>query len=244
MDAIILAAGMGSRLGSLTRDKAKCLVEVGGMPIIDRVLRQLKWLGVERLTLVVGYQAEGLMDHVLQCAERPAGIEFVRNDIFAETNNMYSLWLAKDALCRTDVLLLESDLLLPDSVVRGLADAPCANACLVAPYEPQMNGTVVQADGQGIITRFIPRQFLRPEEAPTYLKTVNAYKLSRSFAQQCAERMEEYLATVGRKDFYEVVFGQMVADGQAQMLAVNVKEAKWHEVDTPEDLAAAEQMRL
>lgn len=90
MQAIILAAGMGKRLGQLTRDNTKCMVEVGGVRLVERVLRILDKKGLSRIIMVVGYQYENLMAFVNEL-DISTPIEFIINDVYDKTNNIFSL---------------------------------------------------------------------------------------------------------------------------------------------------------
>lgn len=113
MQAIILAAGMGKRLGEYTKQNTKCMVEVNGRKLIDRMLCQLSHLHLSRVVMVVGYEAQKLMDYVGN-DYRGLKIEYVMNPVFDKTNNIYSLALAKDKLQADDTLLIESDLIFDD----------------------------------------------------------------------------------------------------------------------------------
>ena len=104
MQALILAAGMGRRLGEKTKNNTKCMVEVNGVKLIDRVLSQLKSLNIDRVVIVAGYCRESLMAHVGDsCQGLP--IHWVINPIYDKTNNIYSLALAKDELVKDDTLV-------------------------------------------------------------------------------------------------------------------------------------------
>ena len=105
MQAIILAAGMGKRLGEYTKNNTKCMVPVNGVPIIDRLLGQLSKLYLKRVVIVVGYEGEKLMEY-LSTKDYPVPIEFLSNPIYDKTNNIYSLALAKDKLVEDDTLLI------------------------------------------------------------------------------------------------------------------------------------------
>ena len=94
MQAIILAAGMGRRLGEYTKDNTKCMVPVNGVPLIDRLLGQLSRLKLDRVVIVVGYEGGKLVKHIVELYT-DLNIEFVENPVYSRTNNIYSLWLAK-----------------------------------------------------------------------------------------------------------------------------------------------------
>ena len=98
MQAIILAAGMGRRLGEYTRDNTKCMLPVNGVRLIDRVLGQLSQLGLSRVVIVVGYKGQNLIDYIGHRYDDRLKIEYVNNPVYDKTNNIYSLSLAKDKL--------------------------------------------------------------------------------------------------------------------------------------------------
>ena len=111
MQAVILAAGMGKRLGNLTKWNTKCMIEVGGETLISRLLSQLDKHKLSRIVLVIGYKAKELKDY-LTTLKIDTPIEFVENTVYDQTNNIYSLYLAKNYLVKEDTLLFESDLIL------------------------------------------------------------------------------------------------------------------------------------
>lgn len=97
MQAIILAAGMGKRLGNLTKDNTKCMVKVNGIPLIDRVLGQLSHFPLSKVILVIGYKGEKLKEY-LGFDYQGLPIQYIENSIYDKTNNIYSLSLAKKEL--------------------------------------------------------------------------------------------------------------------------------------------------
>ena len=116
MQAVILAAGMGKRLKSLTANNTKCMVKVNGVTLIERMLRQLDRLKLRRIVIVVGYQGQKLITFISTLdVETP--IEYIDNPIYDKTNNIYSLALARGALVEDDTLLLESDLIFADGTL-------------------------------------------------------------------------------------------------------------------------------
>ena len=110
MDALILAAGKGRRLRLST---PKCLVELGGRPLIEHQLEALAWAGVERVVVVAGYRAD------LVRAALPPGTPMVVNDDYAETNSLYSFWLARHEIGE-DMIVLNSDVLFHPVIARAL----------------------------------------------------------------------------------------------------------------------------
>ena len=121
MQAIILAAGMGRRLGELTQNNTKCMLEVNGIRLIDRYLIQLAKYNLDRIIIVVGYEGQKLIDYI-QANYPDRNIEFVNNPIYDKTNNIYSLALAKEYLCNDDTILMESDLIVEDAIIDKLVN--------------------------------------------------------------------------------------------------------------------------
>ena len=142
MQTIILAAGMGKRLGERTRDNTKCMLEVNGVRLIDRLLSCLHEAGVSRIILVVGYKGDNVRKYVGDAYEG-IPVLYVENPIYDKTNNIYSLFLARDYMCEEDTLLLESDIIFEPAVLRKILADPYPNLALVDKYESWMDGTVV-----------------------------------------------------------------------------------------------------
>ena len=159
MQAIILAAGMGRRLGEYTKDQTKCMVPVNGVRLIDRVLGQLSKLQLQRVIIVTGYKGKELRDYITtQYGQQLTGncqLQFAENPVYDKTNNIYSLSLVKDQLQEDDTLLIESDLILSDRLFSMLLDNPYPNLALVAKYETWMDGTMVRLDDEQNIVNFI-----------------------------------------------------------------------------------------
>ena len=205
MQAIILAAGMGKRLGDLTKSNTKCMIEVGGETLISRLLHQLDEQHLSRIVLVVGYKAQELKDY-LATVHIKTPIEFVENVVYDKTNNIYSLYLAKDYLIQEDSLLFESDLILENAVIEKLLNHPYPDLALVDKYESWMDGTVVTIDDENRIQRFIPNSQFKYEEIPTYYKTVNVYKFSQHFSSHMyVPFLEAYCTALGKNEYYEQV---------------------------------------
>ena len=158
MQAIILAAGMGRRLGELTKNNTKCMVQVNGTALIDRLLLQLSRLDLKRVVIVVGYEGKKLREYIGTRYDHLLHIEYVNNPVYDKTNNIYSLALAKDHLQEDDTLLIESDLIFDEEMFSLILDNPCPNLALVAKYQTWMDGTMVCLDGENNIVNFVPKK--------------------------------------------------------------------------------------
>ena len=157
MQAIILAAGMGRRLGELTQDNTKCMLEVNGIRLIDRTFDSLSKLHLSRIVMVVGYNGEKVKQY-LGRSYKGMEIVYVDNPVYDKTNNIYSLYLARNYMGAEDTLLLESDLIFEHSVIEKLLADPRPDLALVDKYESWMDGTVVTIDDDYIIVQFINKE--------------------------------------------------------------------------------------
>ena len=131
MQAVILAAGMGKRLKELTKNATKCMVRVNGETLIERALKSLDKLGLSRIVIVIGYEGQKLKDFIGTLPVKTP-VVYIDNQIYYKTNNIYSLYMAKDYLVREDTLLLESDLIFEEAVLKKLVENPYPSLALVA----------------------------------------------------------------------------------------------------------------
>ena len=240
MQAIILAAGMGRRLGELTKNNTKCMVEVNGVKLIDRVMTYLSHLDLKRIVIVVGYQAKNLKDYV-DSQYHNLNIEYVDNPIYDKTNNIYSLALAKDKFKEDDTLLLESDLIYEESMLRLLVDNQQPDLALVAKYEKWMDGTMVTIDDERNILNFISKKEFKQTEVDKYYKTVNIYKFSKSYINnQYLPLLEAYCQMKGNNEYYEEVLRVLTMIDKSSLKALPIGDEKWYEIDDIQDLDIAE----
>ena len=245
MQAIILAAGMGRRLGELTKDQTKCMVPVNGVRLIDRVLGQLTKLPLQRVIIVVGYKGQELREYITtqygQQLTANCQLQFAENPIYDKTNNIYSLSLVKEYLQEDDTLLIESDLILSDRLFEMLLENPCPNLALVAKYETWMDGTMVRIDADNNIVNFISKDAFDYNDVSSYYKTVNIYKFSRQFLKEkYVPFLDAYTKAVGLNEYYENVLRIISLLSGHELKALPIGHEKWYEIDDKQDLDIAE----
>lgn len=242
MQAIILAAGMGKRLGEYTHDNTKCMLEVNGIRLIDRALAALKEVNVTKVVLVVGYKGQNVKNYV-GTEYQGIPIEYVENPIYDKTNNIYSLYLAKDYMMVEDTLLLESDIIFAPSVIKKLVDDERPNLALVDKYESWMDGTVVTLDKGQKITRFIDKSGFDFSEIHNYYKTVNIYKFSKEFSKKYyVPFLTAYSTALGDNEYYEQVLRVILHLRNAPLFALPLTGDLWYEIDDMQDLDIASGM--
>ncbi len=240
MQAIILAAGMGKRLRHKTSDNTKCMVEVNGRRLIDRSLDNITAFHVSRIIIVIGYEGEKLRRHVGD-SWKGIPVIYVENPVYASTNNIYSLALAKDYLAEEDTLLFESDLIYEPSIIQRLLDDPNPNVAVVDKYNATMDGTVVTLNESNDITAFIPKKYFDYRKVQDYYKTVNIYKFSRAFLQKdYIPFLTAYSTSMGNNQYYEQVLRVLLVLEKGDMKALPLNGERWYEIDDLQDLSNAE----
>ena len=240
MQAMILAAGMGSRLGEYTRNNTKCMLSINGRTLIERALDSLDKAGIRKCVIVAGYKKDNLINYI-GCCYKNIEIVWVSNDIYDKTNNIYSLYLAKDHLLNDDTLLLESDLIFEDRIIKELLENTEPTLAVLAPYESWMDGTVAQISKENVINTLIPKKHFKYSEKESYYKTVNIYKFSRDFLQnRYVPFLEAYSKAMGNNEYYEQVLRVIATLEKNELKAMVLSDHKWYEIDDVQDKDIAE----
>lgn len=240
MQAIILAAGMGKRLKELTNDSTKCMVKVNGRTMAERTLETLDECGLDRIVIVVGYEGQKLIDYVDSLGLKTK-VEYVNNEIYDKTNNIYSLYLAKDYLVSDDTLLLESDIVFEKRVIQRLLDNSYPSLALVAKHEQWMDGTVVTLDDENNIIGFHGKKDFDFSRTDEYYKTVNIYKFSKEFSvSHYVPFLEAYCKALGNNEYYEQVLKVITLLDKPEIKAECLDDEVWYEIDDEQDLEIAE----
>ena len=218
------------------------MLKVNGMRLIDRTLDCLAALNLNRVVIVVGYNGDKVVEYVGN-NYKGTDIVYVNNPVYDKTNNIYSLFLARDFMVEDDTLLLESDLIYERSVVEKLLADPRPDLALVDKYESWMDGTVVTLDEDQNIVNFLNKEKFRYSDIADYYKTVNIYKFSREFStSQYVPFLNAYCTALGRNEYYEQVLRVITLLGNTTLKALPLSGEKWYEIDDIQDLDIAEGM--
>ena len=240
MQALILAAGMGTRLKDLTKKTPKCMVSVNNKTIIERQLQQLDALNLQRIIIVDGYLSN-MLEEFINSLDIKTPIIFINNSNYRSTNNIYSLNLAIDYLCETDTILLESDLVFSSDILQKLVQDPHDNIALISPYRKWMDGTGVTINDGHTITHFIPKNSI--SSIKNIYKTINIYKLSKTYCKKyLVYFLDTIIQTLGTNDYYEQAFRLISELDSTIMHALIAVPDSWYEIDTKEDLKNAEKL--
>ncbi len=238
--AIILAAGSGRRLSPFTDNAPKCLAPVNGVPIIINALTHLCESGIQETVIVVGHLKENIYDAIGN-SFNGMKISYIESDRYETTNNIYSLWLAREHLTE-DVVLLESDVFFERLLLDRLLAYEGYNIAAVASHQSWMSGTVVSLDKDGNVQALLETNLQPPGfDYSKVLKTINIYLLRRDFLrEQFVPRLEARISIDDVNQYYEVVFHASAYGQQHDLTALLCDGIKWFEIDDENDRMNAE----
>lgn len=240
MQAIILAAGMGKRLGELTKNNTKCMIKVNSERIIDRLLSQLSKIDLKKIIIVIGYKGSELRNYI-DSNWNGIKIQYIQNPIYYKTNNIYSLSLASNELMEDDTILLESDIIVEDSIIKKVISCNHENVAVIDNFQSWMDGTCVKIDKDDRIKCFIPKKDFIYNEIPLYYKTVNIYKFSKYFSKKYyVPFLRAYSTALGNNEYYEQVLRVLTLLDEPLIYGLKLSGEKWYEIDDIQDLDIAE----
>lgn len=240
MRALMLAAGMGKRLGKYTAGNTKCMLKIDNKTLIERACEALYNAGIIDFSIVVGYKGDNLKKFLKEECQnsivKKMNFTFIDNSVYDKTNNIYSLYLAKDELLKDDTILLESDLIYDYDVIKRIVDSCEENIVSVAKYSQWMDGTVIKIGDANNITEFIEKKDFKFDEINEYYKTVNIYKFSKDFSnKEFVPFLDAYIKAYGENEYYELVLKIIAHLSRSKLKALDVSDLKWYEIDDVQD---------
>jgi choline kinase len=230
MRGVILAAGKGSRLNGTAGESPKCLVELGGISLIDRQIRVLREAGIDDIVVVVGCQAERV--------RRACGhdITYIENIRYAQTNSLYSLWLARPLLYEGFVVL-NCDVLFHPALLNDLLTSRHENALLLGyreasqpPYGDEEMKVRVRSGRVVDMSKSMD-----PAEADG--ENLGIVKFGARGAAALVGIMDELIARGGLRDWAPRAFAQFAQ--HHALHAIGTRGLPWIEIDFPEDYQRA-----
>jgi choline kinase len=235
MKAIILAAGMASRLRPLTLTTPKSLLKVGERSLLQRSMDALIANGVRDFCIVTGYLHEMIEDFVQKQYADSIKVTFIYNKVYETTNNIYSLWLARPFAEGEEVLLLDSDLLYDPQIITHVLATDAPNVLTLIRHELGEEEMKVVTDAQGSIREI--SKTCNPADAAG--ESLGIEKMGPDYTKALYRELEpmmneEHLENV----FYERAFERLIPQGHTYQV-LDVTELFSCELDTIEDFENA-----
>lgn len=232
MKAVILAAGLGTRLRPITNEVPKCMVPVNGVRIIDKQIDNLLANGVSDIYVVDGYKAEVLSAHLNEDFPQ---VHIVSNPRYAETNNMYSLYLTSQYVKGEEFLLMNADVYYDSNIIKGMleGDGQSKIACDRSQYLEESMKITLDGDKINHISKKI-------SEAEHYAVSIDVYRISADDSKVLFKEIEDTI--VGQKDensWTEVALDNIFPQTSFKPYVI---EGRWFEIDNHDDLHRAEEI--
>lgn len=236
--AVILAAGIGSRIRPLTDDCPKCLLSVAGIPILERMIRNCQRCGITEFVVVLGYLHERVRRFVNDTFPG-LRVSFIINEKYAETNTGYSLMLAEQNLGGTGFVKFDADVVFDSEILRHLIDSDFQNAlCIDRDIQLDQEEVKVIVDDRLRILQ--ASKSADPKRAMG--ESIGIEKISAETAKHLFTELTQMMTRHGHlQDYYEAAYERLMAQGTS-FHALDITGLNWTEIDTHDDLAAARQM--
>jgi choline kinase len=233
MKALILAAGRGTRIHSVHRDRPKCLIRFNDSTILDHQIQSLFSAGVSAIGIVVGYEKDQIIRHVLtRYRNRRRQFTFIENPVFAQTNNIYSFWLARKWLKGESFICLNADVVFDPSVLWTAMESMAPVTMIVDPQWRDETMKVIISDDRVIrMSKHIPES----EYSGTYIGITS---FAAGVHKRLFAKVETLIRTGGENEFFNVAV-QQLADEGVHVGFTSTGNLPWAEIDDPGDLAFA-----
>lgn len=229
--AVIMAAGMGTRFGNMTKECPKGFIEAGGQAMVVRSIETLISCGIERIIIGTGYLREAYE----QLATRYPQIECCFSPRYAETNSMYTLYNCRQAVGNDDFLLLESDLVFERRAITALIDCPHPDVMLITPVTKFQDQYYVEADEQSTLTNCS----VNKDEVKVKGELVGIHKLSNTFYKKMCADYESKVDELPKLGYeYQLLH---MSKAVKPVFVLCEEGLKWYEIDDIDDLRFAEE---
>jgi choline kinase len=234
MKAVILAAGIASRLRPLTNNTPKCLLKVGDKIILEHTLENLIANNIFDVIIVTGY-LENLVRSFVKERFPKLNITFIYNELYASTNNIYSLWLAKDELLDNDMLLMDSDIIFDKRIISELINSGYDNCLALKRHAVGAEEIKVKVDEKGRILE-ISKEVILSEAVG---ESIGIELFKGSSLIELFKIIDRKIIIENKVNiFYEAAFQDMIKNN-GNIFTVDITQYYCTEIDTASDLENA-----
>ena len=232
MQGLILAAGASRRLHPLTQKIPKCLLDIGGIPILTHQLNALKKYNIEEVIIVLGYYKDMIIDYINN-NHSEMKFSFITNEQYLETNTSFSAYLCKDLLDSSETLFMNGDVLYPPSLLKQVIDSHFETALAVDIKKCGREEVKVIEGNNNRITA-IGKELIEENCLGEFLGVA---KLSKEFNQEFADSLTRLINAGGKSDYFEAGMHPLLE--KTDVYYCDVSDLPCLEIDFIEDLNEA-----
>lgn len=236
--AIILAAGMGIRLNPLTGDLPKCLIPINDVSLLERCISKVARSGIKTIVVVIGFHGDKIRQALERGAHSPAEVVYIESPDYRTTNNIVSLWLAREYL-EQGAFIIEGDVAFEASAFSKLTQHPGRSLWMADRFRKGMDGCLLMTGEEG--NRVVSLQIVR-EELTDYtehmFKSAGILKVGRDSGKLLSRFLDEEVGNGNKNIYYDLVFSKYI--DEIDISICNIEGMKWAEIDTINDLHYAE----
>lgn len=236
--AIILAAGIGSRIRPLTDNCPKCLLEVGGNTILEMMISHIQDCGINEVIFVTGYLQDMIKDYV-NTKFPELNAHFVTNDIYAKTNTGYSLMLTEDLVGDSAFIKFDADVVFDKEILRKLIECEY-ESCLCIDKDINLDAEEIKViiDDSNRVLR--ANKTVAPKDAVG--ESIGIEKISSKTAKLLFAELKIMMADKkNHQEYYEGAYERLI-DKNVPFYALDISGLKWTEIDTKEDFITVEKI--
>lgn len=236
-NAVILAAGIGSRLKPITDKAPKCLTEINGTPILSGALENLHINGIKYCTIVTGYLS-GIIKETIGYSHGSMEIQYINNDRFAETNDMYSLWLAR-GIMEKGAVILEGDIFFKSKTLKkAITRMGNKSFYLAGKYNGTYNEVLIKTGPDRVAKSIDVMRNRLAEEDDLHFMSTGMLIIQQDYSKLFSHWLQEFV----KDNNVNVLFDDVLSAhaGDANLHVFEISHSEWVEIDTIEDLKRAE----
>lgn len=238
-NAIILAAGKGSRMGKLTENLPKCLIEINGDTILEKMLENLLEAHIKHCTIVIGYLGNFIKKKI-GWNYHDMRINYIENNQYEETNDMYSLWLARE-IVKKGTFLIEGDIYMKSGVITEVVkNAKNKSFYLVGKYRDDRHNILLSTAEDGRINTIIDSNDVHPSKRNRYYISTGILLIQPDFGKKLINWLDSFVNEGKVNVYYDSVISNHI--NETSIFTYYISGENWVEIDTEEDLNLAKKM--
>lgn len=235
MQGLILAAGVARRLYPITEKIPKCLIDIGGKPILSHQLDALRQYNVNEITIVLGYFKEMVVNYIIDNYP-DMDFTFITNEHFFETNTSYSVYLCSEKLISAETVLMNGDVLYPPALLKRIIESEFDSVLAVDVKEcGREEVKVIEGDGNRLVA--IGKELIQENSLGEF---IGVAKLSKSFCKAFSVSLSRLIDAGGKSDYFEAAIQPLL--NESDVYYEDVSDLPCIEIDFAEDLDQAQEL--